>query len=66
MGTNEQNNFKDPRRKLNLMKIWITEAEEESLKESLEDPTKYEQNVIEIFEEVKKRGDIQWTKSLKK
>lgn len=54
-----QNN---PHNGMNLISMWITKDEEESLKESLKSPQLYGSNIVEILDEAETRGDIKWTK----
>lgn len=58
----EQKSTTNRRKGMFLIGIFINAAEEESLKESLKDPDKYGENIIEILNESQKRGDIRWTR----
>lgn len=48
---------KNRRYGMRLINMWLTEAELESLKESLKDE-KYSQNIVDILYEVNNRGDL--------
>ena len=58
----EKKSTTNPHRGMNLISMWVTKAEEESLKESLKAPECYGSNIVEILDEANERGDITWTK----
>lgn len=64
MGINKQNN---PHKGMRLISMWLTSTEEKSLKKSIKAVEELSieddgQKIIDIFEEINKRGDLQWTK----
>lgn len=58
----ETDDRKNRRYGMKLISIWLTPAEQESLKASVKNADIYGINIVEILETASKRGDVLWTK----